>query len=103
VTVALADLGSKVAEWAVTTICNHPAAIGWGLAVFALATFVNTGIKFTWTYSETPRWARFVLGFTMPLALNFYHFGEKIGITQPSSPDSVSPSAVADAVKRNEP
>lgn len=97
-----ADLGSKIAEWAVNTICSHPTLIGWGLGVFFLATLVNTGVKGTWSYAEMPRWARFVLYFTMPLALNFYHFGEKVGIQQPAAPGSVSPSAVADAVKRDQ-
>jgi hypothetical protein len=103
-TVAIADLGEKIAELAVNAICNHPSVIGWGLGVFVVATLVNTGIKFTWTYAETPRWARFILGVTMPLALNFYHFGEKIGITQPSAPNgTISPSAIADALKRDVP
>lgn len=80
------DFGEKIANWAVTTICNHPAFVGWFLLVFTLATLVNTGIKIAWTYSEMPRWAKFVLGFTMPLALNFYWLGKKIGLQQPTDP-----------------
>jgi hypothetical protein len=102
-TVAIADLGEKIAELAVNAICQHPSLIGWGLSTFAVATLVNTGIKGTWTYSEMPRWARFVLYFTMPLAFNFYHLAGKAGIQQPPDPNAVSPSAVADAVKRQNP
>jgi hypothetical protein len=97
----LKDAGYKVATWAVNAICSHPEIVGILLSIFVIATLVNTGIKFAWTYAETPRWARFVLGFTMPLALNFYHFGEKVGIQEPTAP-CVSASAVADAVKRDE-
>jgi hypothetical protein len=45
--------------------------------VFVVSAMINNGIKTAWTYEETPRWARFVLGFTMPLALNFFHLGER--------------------------
>lgn len=99
----LKDTGYKIAAWLVNLICEHPAAVGWFAVVFIAATLTNTGIKGTWTYAEMPRWARFILYFTMPLALNFYHFGEKIGIQQPTAPGSVSPGAVADAVKRDQP
>jgi hypothetical protein len=96
----LMDIGEQIAEWAVSAICNHPTFVGWGLVVFFVATLVNTGIKGTWTYAEMPRWARFVLYFTMPLAFNFYHLAGKAGIQQPPTPGDVSASAVADAVKR---
>jgi hypothetical protein len=100
-TVAIVDIGEKISEWAVTAICNHPEVIGWFLGVFLVATLINTGLKGTWTYSEMPKWARFVLYFTMPMALNFYHLAGKAGIQQPSAPDAISPGAVADAVKRD--
>lgn len=98
----MVDLGEKIAEAAVNAICNHPSAIGWALAVFAGATLINSGIRFTWTYAETPRPWRFVLGVTQLFALNFDHFAAKFGIRS-AAPDSVSPSATADAVKRDAP
>lgn len=101
-TAVVTDVGEKIAEWAVQLICDHPEVIGWFLGVFTVATLVNTGIKGVWTYQEMPRWARFVLYFTMPLALNFYHWFGKVGIQEPQAPaGTISPSAVADAVKRD--
>ena len=94
------DAGYKIAAWLVNAICEHPAVVGWLCVVFIVATLVNTGIKGTWTYAEMPKWARFVLSFTMPLALNFYHWAGKIGVQEPPS---LSPRAVADAVKRDQP
>ena len=76
----------KLAEWAVNFIANHPSVVPVLLAlglIFLLATLTNHAIKTTWAYAEMPRWARFILGFTMPIALNFYHFGGKIGIEAP--------------------
>lgn len=79
----LKDAGYKVATWLVNLICQHPAVVGWFIVVFVVATLVNTGIKGTWTYAEMPRWARFVLAFTMPLALNFWFLGKKVGLQEP--------------------
>jgi hypothetical protein len=87
-TMSITDIGQTIAEWAVNTICNHPGIIGWGLGIFTVSTLVNTGIKGTWsTYEEMPKWARFILAFTMPLALNFWTIGKKIGITEPPVAD----------------
>jgi hypothetical protein len=82
-TLSITDIGQKIAEWAVSMICDHPGIIGWGLGIFAVATLINTGIKGTWEYTEMPKWARFTLAFTMPLALNFWFIGKKIGIQEP--------------------
>lgn len=79
----MVDFGEKVAEWAVNLIASHPSAIGWWLFAFFIATLINFGIKTAWTYTEMPRWARFVLGVTMPVALNFYWLGKRFGIQQP--------------------
>lgn len=90
------DFGEKIAVWAVNVICSHPAFVGWFIAAFAFATLVNFGIKTTWAYADMPRWARFILGFTMPMALNFYWLGKKVGIQEPTVPSS----SVRDAEKQ---
>ena len=90
----------SIAAWIVNTIANHPTAIVCWLGAFVLATLVNSGIKGTWSYAEMPRWARFVLAFTMPLALNYYHLGEKVGIVQPS--DQISAGAIRVAIAKEE-
>jgi len=90
----------KVAVYLVNLIANHPVAIPVALGTFIFATLINHGIKLTWTYTEMPRWARFILGFTEPLALNFYHLGEKIGVVQPH--DDVSATAIRAAIAKEE-
>jgi hypothetical protein len=67
----------SIAEWIVNTTADSPSLVPHGLGVFVVSAMINNGIKTAWTYEETPRWARFVLGFTMPLALNFFHLGER--------------------------
>lgn len=99
-TAAVTDVGQKIAEWAVGFICDHPTLVGWLIGTFVVATLVNTGIKFTWTYAETPRWARFILGVTMPLAFNFYHIAEKAGVKEPVSPGDVPAASVRAAEKQ---
>ena len=89
----------KIAEFMVNLIANHPTAIVILLSLFVVATLVNSGIKGTWPYAEMPKWARFVLYFTMPLALNFWTIGKKVGL---SEPNDVSASAVRAAVARQE-
>ena len=79
-------MAEQIANLLGELIKKHPRLIGWAALAFGLATLINTGIKMTWTYAETPRWARFVLGFTMPLALNVYHLTEKVGVKEPTVP-----------------
>ena len=87
----MADFGSKVSEWLVTLICEHPTLIGWVIAVFITATLVVNAIKWTWPiYAEMPKAARFVNGLFMPLALNFWHLSSKIGIQEPQGPPTTT-------------
>jgi hypothetical protein len=92
----------KIAAYLVNLIANYPFAIVWFLGVFVIATLTNSGIKGTWAYAEMPRWARFVLAFTMPLALNFYHFGEKVGLQQPPDVQTLTSATVRVAVAADE-
>jgi len=93
-----------LAPWAVNFIANHPWVVYVAVAlffIFGLATCINYGIKTTWKRYETmPLQARFVLGFTMPLAFNFWYFGGKLGLQQPA--DELSPGTVRAAVARAE-
>lgn len=86
-----------VGAFLVNLICNHTEIAVGLLALFVLATLVNSGIKGTWSYVEMPRWARFILSFTMPIALNFYHVGEKVGIQTPKNMDSLPTDAANEA------
>ena len=92
----------KVAEFLVNAIANHPTGIVVFLGVFAFATCANFGIKTAWTYAEMPRMARFVLGFTMPLALNFYQLGKKVGIQQPPDVQTLTAATVRVATAADE-
>lgn len=67
----------SIAEWIVNGTANNSVAVPHAVLVFGFAALVNNGLKMTWTYAEMPRWARFVLGVTMPLALNFFHVAER--------------------------
>lgn len=91
----MGDTLYKIATVLVNLICEHPYIIVGLVIVFTLATVVNFGLKMTWNYAEMPRWARFILGVTMPLALNFYHLVAKVGIQEPqlppATPDPVPP------------
>lgn len=73
----MSKVADAVAEFLVTLICNNPRWVVGFLFAFFLATLVNHGLKLTWSYAEMPRWARFVIGFTMPIALNFDHIVRK--------------------------
>jgi len=95
----IAAIGEKVAGVLVDLVCEHPAFIGWAAAIFVLATFITNAIKMTWPcYSEMPPAARFVLGFCMPLALNFWSVAKRLGVKQPDDPP-LSAAAVAAATK----
>lgn len=98
------DFGNKIAEWAVTLICDHPVLIGWFIAVFVLATLIVNGIKWTWPlYAEMPRGARFFLGLFMPLALNFYHLTSKLGVQEPQGPPTTTTTTTTTTVTPNPP
>lgn len=92
----IAAVGHGISEWAVNFIATHPSLIGWALVVFVVATFTCNAIKWAWpVYHEMPRAARFVLGFCMPLALNFWSLSKKVGIQEPIAPtDDTAKEAV---------
>ena len=84
----------------------HP-ILCWGLLG---ALLVNNAVRVTWRdYATRPTAARLIVAVTDPLCLNFWRLtlwlGDKAGIKvwTPDQPDSVSPAAVADAVKRGAP
>ncbi len=67
----------------IKAIASHPNIFWSVVGGFLGATLLNHAIKFTWSYPEMPKWARMVLGFTMPIAFNFYHLSGKVGLKEP--------------------
>jgi hypothetical protein len=66
----------SIAEFIVNTTANSPSLVPHGVGLFFLATLVNNGLKCAWRDEDMPRWAKFLLGFSMPLAGNFYHLSK---------------------------
>jgi hypothetical protein len=63
----------SIAEFIVNTTANNPSLVPHGLGLFFIATLLNNGLKSAWKDEAMPRWAKFLLGFSMPLAGNFWN------------------------------
>jgi hypothetical protein len=75
---------------------------------FVAVILVNNAVRVTWRdFTTRPKAARFLVAITDPIAGNFWRLtlwsADKVGIKlqAPDSTDTVSPQAVADAVKRD--
>ena len=68
----------KLAEWMVSTICDHPELAGAGLVMFVLCNLTVNGIRVAYpNESERPRWVSFWLGFLDLGALNVWRWFDK--------------------------
>jgi hypothetical protein len=80
------SLGWKVAQFGF----DHPTLTGcfFGLfAVFLVSSMVCSAIKFRWpVFAEMPPNVRLLLGFLMPLALNWWTLSKKVGGGEPQIP-----------------
>ena len=67
-----------VVRWLAEQAQAHPVAIGVVAGVWLLAVFLTNGLRFAYPeFAEMPRFARFVVGFCDPLALNFWNLARK--------------------------
>lgn len=79
------------AGWTVAQFAfDHPIIAG-AIFSFAALSFVSSmvvsGIRYRYpVYAEMPSGTKFLLGFLMPLALNFWTLGKKVGIPEPEAP-----------------